>query len=181
MARNRNGRFNATYRDRNGDVQTTPTFSTAREADDRAHACRVMEVQGVDAGAFFAKAEILLPYTRRGHVTVAGYGPDFLAGHRLEDTSRESYGQMLRHVYAGLGTVCLRDLDAPKVRAFVRSLEASELSGGTVGAVMTVLRRGRHGAHGSAAPKNPALFPASARFGDSLSVSDSPGPIPRPR
>ena len=141
MARNRNGRFNATYRDRNGDVQTTPTFSTAREADARAKACRAIEAQGRDAKAFFAKPEMLPTTTKRGHVTVEGYGPDFLAGHRLEDTSRESYGCMLKHVYACLGIVPLRDLDAPKVRALIRALEARpRMSGATVGHVMTVLR-----------------------------------------
>jgi integrase len=144
MARNRNGRFNATYRDRNGDVQTTPTFSTAKEADARAKACRAIEAQGRDAKEFFAEksgANVLPTTERRGHITVEGYGPGFLAGHRLEETSRESYGCMLKHVYAGLGTVPVRDLDAPKVRQFIRALEAKpRMSGATVGHVMTVLR-----------------------------------------
>ena len=141
MARNRDGRFNATYRDRHGDVQTTPTFATAKEADDRAHACREIEKQGRDAKDFFSQP-IMLPVTaKRGHVTVEGYGPGFLKDHRLEDTSRESYGHMLKHVYDGLGAVPLRDLDAPKVRAFIRALEADDdLSGATIGHVMTVLR-----------------------------------------
>ena len=48
---------------------------------------------------------------------------------------------MLKHVYAGLGTVPVRDLDAPKVRQFIRALEARpRMSGATVGHVMTVLR-----------------------------------------
>jgi len=41
---------------------------------------------------------------------------------------------MLKHVYAGLGTVSLRDLHTPKVRQFVRELEAKpRMSGATVG------------------------------------------------
>ena len=141
MARNRNGRFNATYRDRNGDVQTTPTFSTAKEADARAKACRAIEAQGRDAKTFFAGPEMLPTITKRGQVTVEGYGPAFLAGHRLEPTSRETYTCMMQHVYAGLGTVPVRELDAPKVRQFIRALEAKpRMAGATVGHVMTVLR-----------------------------------------
>src|ERR1035441_1090256 len=34
----------------------------------------------------------------------------------------------------------MSDLDAPKVRSFIRSLEATDMSGATVGHVMTVLR-----------------------------------------
>lgn len=141
MARNRNGRYDATNRDRFGKVQTTPTFATAKEADARKDACRAIEAQGRDAKAFFAKPEIIPTTAKRGQVTVEGYGPQFLAGHRLEATSRETYACMLLHVYAGLGTVPLRDLDAPKVRQFIRGLETDDdLSGATVGHVMTVLR-----------------------------------------
>jgi len=141
MARNRNGRYDATYRDRFGKVQTTPTFATAKEADARKDACRAIEREGRDAKDFFAKPEMLPVTTKRGHITVEGYGPTFLSGHRLEAASRETYACMLRHVYAGLGTVPLRDLGAPEVRQFIRALEADpELSGATVGHVMTVLR-----------------------------------------
>lgn len=35
MARNRNGRFLSTYRDRFGKLQTTLTFATAKEAEAR--------------------------------------------------------------------------------------------------------------------------------------------------
>jgi len=141
MARNRNGRLNATYCDRNGHVQTTPTFSTAREADARAKACRAIEAQGRDAKAFFAGPEMAITTTKRGQVTVEGSGPTFLAGHRLEPTSRETCTCMMKHIYAGLGTVPVRDLDAPRVRQFIRALEAKpRMSGATVGHVMTVLR-----------------------------------------
>jgi hypothetical protein len=81
MARNRNGRFDATYRDRFGQVQTTPTFATAKQADARKDACRALEKSGIDAKAYFAKTEILVPDTRRGHITLGGYGPVFLKGH----------------------------------------------------------------------------------------------------
>jgi hypothetical protein len=47
---------------------------------------------------------------------------------------------MLLHIVRELGDVTLADLDAPRVRTFIRGLEATRLSSSTVGLVMTTLR-----------------------------------------
>jgi hypothetical protein len=104
VARNRNGRFTSTYRTRLGTIATTPTFSTAKESDDRAHACAAIERQGRDARAFFRGPRTAYPLAKRGHVTVVAYAPGWLAGHRLEPTSFETYSSMMKHVIRGLGS-----------------------------------------------------------------------------
>jgi integrase len=135
----RNGKWTALYRDRAGDQKSAGTYGTKKIAQAKANAAEALEASGQDAKLVLGSPEMLPTLTRRGHVTVEGYGPDWLAGHRLEDTSRESYGFMLKHIYSGLGSVPVRDLDAPKVRSFIRALEG-KMSGATVGHVMTVLR-----------------------------------------
>jgi integrase len=127
------------YRDQDGKQKSAGTFTTKRIALAKAVAAEALEAGGQDAKIVLNGPEMILPDVRRGHVTVAGYGPQFLADHRLEDTSRDSYSHMLKHVYAGLGTVPVRDLDALKVRQFIRALEG-QMSAATVGHVMTVLR-----------------------------------------
>lgn len=77
---------------------------------------------------------------KHGELTVAGYAPWWLSGHRLEPTSRSCYEAMLKHIIKGLGNITLADLDAPKVRTFIRGVEAGKLSASTVGLVMTALR-----------------------------------------
>lgn len=131
--RERQGRFTGLYRDRDGHQRSAGTFGTKRAA---LKAARAAEATGYAT----RKAQVAYPAERRGSLTVAGYGPQWLAGHRLEPTSRESYAAMLRHVNTGLGTKTLRDLTSADVRAYFRDLEASGMAGGTVGHVMTVLR-----------------------------------------
>jgi len=135
----RNGKWTALYRDRAGDQKSAGTYGTKKIAQAKANAAEALEASGQDAKLVLGSPEMLPTLTRRGHVTVEGYGPEWLAGHRLEDTSRESYGFMLKHIYSGLGSVPVHDLDAPKVRSFIRALEG-KMSGATVGHVLTVLR-----------------------------------------
>ena len=66
--------------------------------------------------------------------------PTWLAGHRLEATSRATYSAMLLHITRELGGVRLDSLDAPRCRSFIRGLEATKLSSATVALVMTTLR-----------------------------------------
>jgi hypothetical protein len=68
---------------------------------------------------------------KKGKPTVAGYAPMWLAGHRLEPTSRATCACMLLHIVRELGDVTLASLDAPKVRSFIRGLEATRLSAST--------------------------------------------------
>ena len=70
---------------------------------------------------------------------MAGYAPEWLARHQLEETSRATYAAMLKHIVRDLGVVTLADLDAPKVRSFIRAVEATGLSSSTVRLIMTTL------------------------------------------
>lgn len=138
--REREGRFTGLYRDQAGHQRSAGTYKTKREALKAGWAAEALEAKGWNARDEMFPAEIY-PVERRGKTTVAGYGDTWLAGHRLEATSRASYGQMLQHIYRGLGDVPLRDLSPAMVRAFFRKLEAeSKLSGGTIGLMMTTLR-----------------------------------------
>lgn len=130
--REREGRYTGLYRDAEGHQRSAGTFKTKTQA---LRAARAAEALG-----YTHREQAAYPIERRGHVTVAGYGPTWLAGHRLEPTSRESYSAMLQHVNRGLGTKILRDLLPADVRTFFRELESSDMAGGTVGHVMTVLR-----------------------------------------
>lgn len=60
----------------------------------------------------------------KGKLTVAGYAPQWLAGHRLKPTSRACYAAMLKGLLTGLlkvrGDVALAGLDAPGVRTLIR-------------------------------------------------------------
>lgn len=99
-----------------------------------------VKATGRDAHQVLDGPELLNRAEKRGKLTVAGYAPQWLAGHRLEPTSRACYAAMLKYVVKGLGDVTLADLDAPRVRTFIRGLEATRLSSSTVGLVMTTLR-----------------------------------------
>lgn len=132
--RQRESRWTGLFRDRSGAQKSAGTFDTKREA--------LKAARGAEALGYTTR-EPQTPYAaeRRGHITIAGYGPKWLAGHRLEATSRESYAAMLKHIYRGLGNKTLHDLTPADVRAFFRGLEREgRLSGASVGHVMTVLR-----------------------------------------
>ena len=139
-ARERNGRWTALYRDASGAQRSAGTHHTQKAALKAAIAAEAIEATGRDAKRALAGPTHLYADERRGHVTVNGYAPGWLAGHRLEETSRDSYGFMIKHIIKGLGDVPVRDLDGPRVREFVRALEASGMSGATAGHVLTVLR-----------------------------------------
>lgn len=127
----RNGRFMGRYRDAKGNSKSAGTFATEQEA------LRAAEL--AEALANPARAEAVHPLSKRGNVTVAGYFPDWLAGHRLEATSRESYKAMGKHILRELGDIEVRALTPARLRQFVQDLEKRGLSGGTIGHVMTVL------------------------------------------
>lgn len=138
--REREGRFTGLYRDRYGKQRSAGTFSTKAKALKAARASEALESQGRDAQNALRSPENAYPVSRRGFITVAGYGPQWLSGHRLEATSRECYAAMFKHIERGLGTVTLRDLTPADVRAFFRKLESGGMTGGTEGHVLTVLR-----------------------------------------
>jgi integrase len=138
--RERNGKFTGLYRDQSGNQKSAGTFKTQAAALKAAKAHEAVEKTGTDAKQALRKPVAVPRVEKRGKLTVAGYAPQWLSGHRLEATSRESYGCMLKHIIKGLGNVVLAELDSAKVRTFIRGLEDSDLSGSTVGHVMTVLR-----------------------------------------
>jgi len=117
--------------------QLAPTKSVAFKA---ARASEAIEAAGADARQVLRAPEMLYSSEKKGKPTVAGYAPQWLSGHRLEPTSRATYACMLLHIVRELGDVTLADLDAPRVRTFIRGLEATRLSSSPVGLVMTTLR-----------------------------------------
>jgi integrase len=140
-ARPREGRFIGLYRDRFGKQKSAGTFKTEKQALNRAQACEAVEKSGRDARAVLDKPKVTKAYapSRRGLLTVAGYAPTFLAGHRLERNSRDVYECIMEHhVIPHLGNKVLHELTASDVRIFFRNLER-ETSGATVRKVMTVL------------------------------------------
>jgi integrase len=138
--REREGKFTGLYRDRAGHQRSAGTYTTKREALKAARHAEALEAQGRDAANAMREPKYAYSIERRGHITIAGNGPAWLAGHRLEPSSRETYARSLEHLYAGLGTKTLRELSPQDVRQFFRSLEASGMSPGTESLVMTVLR-----------------------------------------
>jgi integrase len=80
------------------------------------------------------------PVSVRGKMTVAGYMPVFLDGHKLRATSRETYAKQSKHVLAHIGMIPLAELKPADVRSFARKLEASDLAASTVGKIMCILR-----------------------------------------
>jgi hypothetical protein len=79
------------------------------------------------------------PGAKKGKPTVAGFGPKAIAGARLEETSRYTYGLLLAlHIVPALGSMTLAELTPADVRAFARKLESSKMSAST--AAMVKLR-----------------------------------------
>ena len=141
MARNRNGRYDASYRDRYGAVKWTKTFPTAKAADAAAHAARALEMSGVDAKAALRKPTHLYADTRRGKVTVNGYAPVYLEQAEIRDTSRESYDAVMRkHVIGHLGDVPMTELTPVMVREFLAAMKRKGVSAATRGSALKVLR-----------------------------------------
>lgn len=137
-ARQRDGRWTGLYRHHQGRQRSAGTYDTKTAALKHARTAEALEASGQDARP--AQTEMLPVGSRRGKITVAGYAPTWLAGHRLEQTSRATYASMLLHIVNELGDVTLASLDAPRVRSFIRGLEATRLSASTIGLVMTTLR-----------------------------------------
>lgn len=79
----RNGKWTALYRDRAGDQKSAGTYGTEKLAQAKANAAEALEASGQNAKLVLNGPELLLAPARRGHVTIAGYGPEWLAGHRL--------------------------------------------------------------------------------------------------
>lgn len=138
--RQRDGRWTGLYRDGQGRQRSAGTYGTKASALRAARASEAVEATGRDARQVLDGPELLSMSAKKGKLTVAGYAPTWLAGHRLEPTSRATYACMLLHIVRELGDVTLADLDAPRVRTFIRGLEATRLSSSTVGLVMTTLR-----------------------------------------
>jgi len=135
----RGDKFTARYRDRSGKQCSAGTYDSRKKAQAQADAAEAIEKSGRDAHMVMAEPEMLLPSAKKGHVTIAGYGPQYLSRADIRDTTRESYGCMLLHVYRGLGTVPVKDLNGGMVRDFINGLEGT-MSPATRGSVLTVLR-----------------------------------------
>ena len=120
--RTRNGRIIALYRDAQGRQKSAGTFPSQTEA--------LKAAKHAEALANPPAMVLIYSTEKRGKVTVAGYGPGWLEGHRLEASSREGYGSRLKHVIRELGTKTLADLEPADIRAFLRKLEKSKLSSG---------------------------------------------------
>lgn len=136
-ARQRDGRWTGLYRDQ-GRQRSAGTYDTKTSALKAARAAEALAASGIDPRP--AQTGMLYPSARRGRITLAGYAPGWLSGHRLEPTSRATYEAQLKHIIRDLGSVPLADLDAPKCRSFIRQVEATGLSSSTTGLIMTVLR-----------------------------------------
>jgi integrase len=123
----RNGRFTG-YCKLNGKQKgagTYDTYDAAIEAARRAEANRPSKTEQ--------------PAKVGGRYTVAGYMPVFLEGHKLRNTTRESYGSMEKHIARHIGGICLHELMPAQVRIFARTLEASKLSPAYVNKIVTLL------------------------------------------
>lgn len=131
-ARKRGQMYMGIFRDSKGSQRSAGTFPSEVEA--------LKAAKHAEALANPPAPVILYPDTKRGKVTIAAYGPQWLATARLEPTSRESYGALMQHVIRGLGTLPVADLTTDHCRRFFRKLESGKLSSATVGHIRTVLR-----------------------------------------
>jgi integrase len=135
--RERDGRFMAIYDDYASgkrSQKSAGTFDTPVAALEAAQA-KEREIRP-------AETVEIQRTTVRGQLTVAGYAPVFLKGHKLRETSRENYTNMMTHVMDGLGNIALRELSPGDVRGFFRQLEDDgELADPTIHRVMVVLRQ----------------------------------------
>ncbi|HYZ52795.1 MAG TPA: tyrosine-type recombinase/integrase [Streptosporangiaceae bacterium] len=130
--RQRGNRYTALFRDSSGAQKSAGTFDTKREALKAAKRAEAL-------GEAPSKPVAVHAASKRGKLTIAGYMPVFLSGHRLSATGRESYRQWAKRVVQGLGHITLAELSPADIRAFIRKQE-TEVSDATVGHVMTVLR-----------------------------------------
>lgn len=78
--------------------------------------------------------------TLGGKLTVAGYAPQWLDGHRLEKTSQVTYKSFLKHIISGLGSITLEELEPSDIRGFLRKLEDKGLSTSSIGTIRGILR-----------------------------------------
>jgi len=131
-ARQRGKRWTGLYRDATGKQKSAGTYDTEREA--------VKAAEYQEAVANPPETVEVHSGTRRGKLTVAGFGPVAIEGAKLEATSRETYGHLLKHVIRELGDTVLADLTPTQVRAFARKLEAGKMSSSTAYHVFCVLR-----------------------------------------
>lgn len=128
--RQRNGRYTGLYRDRSGKQRSAGTFTTEKEA--------LKAARGEEALAA-RPTPVQAPSTKRGRITVSGYFPKWLEGHRLKPTSRASYEAHGVRIVRELGHKTLAELEPADIRAFIRRLEKIRASA-TVCNCMTVLR-----------------------------------------
>jgi integrase len=130
-AHKRGQRYIGLYRDAQGRQKSAGTYGTQTEA--------LKAAKHAEALANPPEIEMAYRTEKRGKVTVAGYGPGWLEGHRLEASSREGYKSRLNHVIRELGTKTLAEIEPADVRTFLRKLERSGLSSGTVRHIRTTL------------------------------------------
>jgi integrase len=130
-------RHTGLYRDAEGKQRSAGTFTNIKDARNAVKTAEGLEASGRNAKAATQPPRELHAETKRGQLTVAGYFPRWLAGHRLEATSRQSYECMGKHVIKGIGNMPMRDVEPADVRAWFRRLEATGLSNSTIGHVKT--------------------------------------------
>jgi hypothetical protein len=79
------------------------------------------------------------PAKVQGRLTIAGYMPVFLAGHKMRDATKDSYERQAKHIVRHIGDMLLRELVSATVRTFARTLEASSLAPSYVERIATLL------------------------------------------
>jgi integrase len=113
--RQRNGRWTGLYRDTQGRQKSAGTYDSEREA------LRAAEHQ--EALARPTEPIEVYPGRRRGKVTVASYGPQWLDGLSLEPNTRATYENSLKHIIKRIGGMAVADVTPDDIRGIVRALE----------------------------------------------------------
>jgi integrase len=129
--RTRNGRIIGLYRDAQRRQKSAGTFDTEAGA--------LKAARHAEALANPPEMEMAYSSQKRGKVTVAGYLPGWLEGHRLEASSREGYQSRAKHIIRELGSKTLAELTPDHVRAFLRKLEKGKLAASSIRHILTVL------------------------------------------
>jgi integrase len=125
--RERGGRYTGLYRTETGQQRSAGTFPT-RKAALRAAQCREL---GLPAPVILSRP------ARAG--SVREYAGEWLAGHRLEPTSRETYGVILaKHVLPEFGQREIAKITQADVRSWFRKLESTRKSGALLAKIRTV-------------------------------------------
>lgn len=125
----RGKRYTALFRDGQGRQRSAGSFGTRKEAQRAGARAEV-------TGSVLSPPVVYRPETRGG-ITLASYAPTWLAGHRLEASTRASYRWALRaYLMPRFGSMAMSGITPADVRVWFRELEAQ----GKSGAILSKLR-----------------------------------------